>query len=84
MKNFVIAMLSFAFGGALVYGLMYKPPVPPVDITTGLVPIEHHYEFRVDGASVFRFDTSTGETCMVQRSVRDRYNGVPYCLGTGQ
>jgi len=42
-------------------------------------PVEHHYQFRVDGASVFRFDENTGATCMVQKSMRDANNGLPYC-----
>ncbi len=32
---------------------------------------KHHYEFKQNGASIFRFDSNTGESCWIQLSDAD-------------
>lgn len=42
-------------------------------------PAKHAYSFKQDGASIYRFDSATGETCWVQLSVRDKNSDLPNC-----
>jgi hypothetical protein len=40
---------------------------------------QHHYEFKQDGATIYRFDTDTGDACWVQISVADRNTPMSRC-----
>jgi hypothetical protein len=35
--------------------------------------VKHHYEFKQNGASIFRFDLDAGESCWLQLSKADAY-----------
>jgi hypothetical protein len=43
--------------------------------------VKHSYSFKKDGATIYRFDSATGETCWVQLSVRDQDSDLPNCAG---
>jgi hypothetical protein len=45
-----------------------KSPAPP--------PVQHHYRFERDGASLWRYDEATGKSCQIESSVRDNWVGV--------
>jgi hypothetical protein len=74
-----------------VLGMSKAQPIPP-DITfdkspappAGFVPVQHHYEFQTRGASIFRFDTTTGEACWMQLSQADSGTPLPHCLAPSQ
>jgi hypothetical protein len=34
----------------------------------------HHYEFKTNGASIYRFDLDTGESCMIQSNEIDKWS----------
>jgi hypothetical protein len=42
-------------------------------------PVKHAFTFKKDGATIYRFDSSTGQTCWVQLSVRDKDSDLPNC-----
>jgi hypothetical protein len=42
-------------------------------------PPKHAYSFKKDGASIYRFDSATGQACWVQLSVRDQDSDLPNC-----
>lgn len=42
-------------------------------------PVKHAYSFKKDGATIYRFDSATGETCWVQLSERDKDSDLPNC-----
>lgn len=42
-------------------------------------PVKHAYSFKKDGASIYRFDSATGDACWVQLSVRDQNSDLPNC-----
>jgi hypothetical protein len=37
-------------------------------------PVQHHYKFEVNGASIYRFDLDTGESCMLQSNQIDKWS----------
>jgi hypothetical protein len=44
-------------------------------------PVKHHYELKQHDASIFRFDSDTGEFCWIQLSKGDAAGGpsMPHC-----
>ena len=38
-------------------------------------PIQHHYRFERNGASLWRFDETTGESCQITSNVSDGWVG---------
>lgn len=43
------------------------------------IQIQHHYQFQTRGASIFRFDTDTGEAFWLQLSEGDARTPLPQC-----
>jgi hypothetical protein len=64
----------------------YNPPATlpasmegmPVDAT------EHRYEFKQDGATIYRFDLSTGDACWLQLSQLNANTPLPHCATSKQ
>jgi len=46
--------------------------LPPGAVVT---PIQHKYRFERDGASLWRYDETTGEACQLESNVRDNWIG---------
>jgi hypothetical protein len=42
-------------------------------------PTQHHYEFKQNGASIYRFDSDTGDACWIQISVADQNTPMTRC-----
>jgi hypothetical protein len=42
-------------------------------------PTLHHYEFKQNGASIYRFDPDTGDACWIQISVADQNTPMLRC-----
>jgi hypothetical protein len=40
---------------------------------------QHHYEFKQNGASIYRLDSDTGEACWIQLSVADHNSPMTRC-----
>lgn len=39
------------------------------------LPVQHHYRFERNGASLWRYDEATGESCQIESSVADAWIG---------
>jgi hypothetical protein len=44
-----------------------------------LKTVQHHYEFKQNGASIYRFDLDTGEACWIQLSQADAGTPMSRC-----
>lgn len=55
--------------------------IQKLQITPSAPVVEHHYEFMQHDASIFRFDSVTGEACWIQLSKGDAAGGpsMPEC-----
>ncbi len=38
-------------------------------------PVQHHYRFERNGASLWRYDDATGEACQIESNVTDAWIG---------
>lgn len=50
---------------------------PPME---GIGKPQHHYEFKQNGASIYRFDLDTGEACWMQLSQADAGTPMAHCV----
>jgi hypothetical protein len=87
----VAAPIGFWFGHSIGYGSGYsegysKGEFFGIDIGKERAateekerPVKHAYTFKKDGATIYRFDSATGETCWVQLSERDKGSDLPNC-----
>lgn len=41
--------------------------------------VQHHYEFKQNGASIYRFDLETGDACWIQLSQADAGTPMSHC-----
>lgn len=88
-----LAIAVVALGCYVSYASGYKQghsracsngcPMPPGAIVSTVPPppktVQHNYEFKQNGASIYRFDLGTGEACWMQLSVADRNTPLPRC-----
>lgn len=81
----VIVAISVGYSAGYQEGIKTKKapepeliPIPPNAVVKPDPP-PHHFTFQERGASIFRFDSDTGQACWMQLSQADAGTPVPQC-----